>query len=76
MGNRTTTEWKMERRVKKNCKMHAGLQIEKIREREKEDSPLTKNPAPPWQLKRNKNYPASLRERANHPVIIFVRVCG
>lgn len=47
----------MEDGAKGEKKIHAGLQIEKIREREKEDSPLTKNPAPPWQLKKKKKLP-------------------
>lgn len=57
---------------KKTCKIHAGLQIEKIREREKEDSPLTKNLAPPWQLKRNKNYPTSPRERELITLLLYL----
>lgn len=69
---------------KASYKIHADLQIEKVREREEEDSPLTKplcsqNTAPPQQRegeKKKKNSRGSLRERVNRPVIIFVGICG
>lgn len=67
---------------KGSYKVHADLQIEKLREREEEDSPLTKpcvqNTAPPRQQEREKKRKTAEDhwERANRPVIIFVGICG
>lgn len=66
----------MEQRVKKNpYKIHAGLQIEKIREREKEDSPLTKNPAPPWQLQK-KRKKATRHHRGRDLITLLLYLLG
>lgn len=76
---------KSERKWGKNSnKIHADLQIEKVREREEEDSPLTKpcahkiqhHPSNERQKKKGTNWRKSLRERTNRPVIIFAGIWG
>lgn len=69
-------------------KIHADLQIEKVREREEEDSPLTKPCAHKIQhhpcnerqkkkeKKRHKLEKITERERTNRPVIIFAGIWG